>query len=128
MEPQTMFDKIGGRKFVLTIVILLFGSLLEAFGKNGLSANMVALLLGAGGIFGVANAATTIKQLGQPVATEPAPQDETPAQAPPAVGPEHLEAVAGEVEQLRAELETQAEALSTATKLLKVLMQVKQQQ
>lgn len=126
MEPQTMFDKIGGRKFALTIIILLFGSLIEAFGKNGLSANMVALLLGAGGIFGVANAATTIKQLGQPVATEP--QDETPAQAPPAVGPEHLEAVAGEVEQLRAELETQAEALSTATKLLKVLMQVKQQQ
>ena len=87
---------------------------------------MIALLLGAGGIFGVANAATTIKQLGQPAATEP--QDETPAQAPPAgVGLEHIEAVAGQVDQLRAELETQAEALSTATKLLKVLMQVKQQ-
>lgn len=126
MEP-TMFDKIGGRKFALTIIILLFGSLIEAFGKNGLSANMIALLLGAGGIFGVANAATTIKQLGQPASQDetPAPEQQAPAQ--PMVGPEHIEAVAGQVEQLRAELETQAEALSTATKLLKVLMQVKQQ-
>jgi len=131
---ETLFDKMGGRKFVLTMIILVAGGLVEAFGKNGLSANFVALLLGASTVFGVANAAVTLK--GMSVTGE-----DSSAPVGASTGDEanvkvdflntHVENVTSEllqqsqdITQMRSELETQAKSLALATQLIKASMKV----
>jgi hypothetical protein len=39
-----MFEKLGGRKFVATVLIIGIGVLIDIFAKNGLSGNMLQLL------------------------------------------------------------------------------------
>lgn len=129
-----LFNKLGGRKFALAMIILVLGLVVELLGKNGLSANFVALLLGSSTIFGVANAAVTIKRSGdvQAAAMEPAGVsngDEANMKAD--LLADRVENVTSEVlqqsqyiSQLRTELETQSQSLATATKLLKTLMKM----
>jgi hypothetical protein len=62
-----MFETLGGRKFVMAIVIMLIGAGIEFFGKQGLSTNMAGLLTLIYGTFAASNAVITNKQLGTTV-------------------------------------------------------------
>lgn len=66
-----MFEVLGGRKFLGFIIAVVAGSLIEIFGKNGLGANMVALIGAAYATFAASNTLITNKELAtasQPVA------------------------------------------------------------
>ena len=133
---ESLFDKIGGRKFVLTIFILIIGALIDVFGKNGLSQNMVALLVGASTVFGVANAAVTMKAGSFAAGTPPegaSTGDEANVKVNELVGnidllsqgiQEAFSDVKADQAQLRTELETQAKGLAIATQLIKASMKV----
>jgi len=124
---EALFEKLGGRKFVLTIAVLVIGGLVEALGKNGLSQNFVALLLGSSTIFGVANAAITMKASGQ---VDVAGGAEVPVaidtQLIVSLDEAHQKTnlLAARVEQQQEELQIQAEGLATATQLLKSMLRV----
>lgn len=135
---ETLFDKLGGRKFLLTLIIIGVGALVEVFGKNGLSQNFVALLLGAAGVFGAANAAITLKHGGQVDATTAGATTGDEANAKADILAPKVEELINDIEltqdtlvamgdaqaQLRTELETQAKGLALATKLIKSSMKV----
>lgn len=71
MESGIFFDKLGGRKFVMSIICLVAGVLIEIYSKNGLSANMVALIGALYATFTGANAFITGKSLSSEAATSP---------------------------------------------------------
>lgn len=83
MESNSIFDKIGGRKFVMAIVVIIVAALIDALGKNGLSTNMIAILGTVYATFSASNAFVTSKA--QQLA---APTGEEPQQAPPPAQPE----------------------------------------
>lgn len=67
MDPLA---KLGGRKFVVTLVAVVAGLLTHGLGA-GLTTEVVTLLLGVVGIFVSGNAMTTIKSLGLGNKSEP---------------------------------------------------------
>lgn len=67
-------EKLGGRKFLLAIIAIAVGTLIEIKGAHGLSANMAGLLAGVVGLFGAANAIVTSKAMS--VAGEQSPGNE----------------------------------------------------
>lgn len=73
-------DYLGGRKFIMGILIAAAGVAVEVLGKNGLSANMAGLLIGIYAAFNTANAIITSKavtaQESEPVAA-PVPKIDT---------------------------------------------------
>jgi TolA-binding protein len=130
---ESLFDKLGGRKFALTLLVILVGALVEAFGKNGLSQNFVALLLGSSTIFGAANAMVTMKAgeltAGQGASEPVADEGSTitagiaaDAHSNAAEAHNKIDMLASELEQQRAELAAQAQNIDLATKLLKTLV------
>lgn len=133
---ESLFDKIGGRKFVLTIFILIIGALIDVFGKNGLSQNMVALLVGASTVFGVANAAVSMKHGGQVDLAGASTGDEANVKVDTLTQLvadqdtmlhglyKERDQQAADMQQLRTELETQAKGLAIATQLIKASMKV----
>lgn len=58
-QESTIFSKLGGRKAVMAIVCIAAGVSIEIFGKNGLGAQMVALLTAIYGTFSVTNTVIT---------------------------------------------------------------------
>lgn len=69
-----MFEVMGGRKFLGFIIAVVAGSLIEIFGKNGLGANMVALIGAAYATFAASNTLITNKELATAAApVTPAP-------------------------------------------------------
>jgi F0F1-type ATP synthase membrane subunit c/vacuolar-type H+-ATPase subunit K len=56
-------EKLGGRKFLLALIAIVVGTVIEVKGPNGLSANMAGLLAGIVGLFGAANAIVTSKAM-----------------------------------------------------------------
>lgn len=56
MESNTIFDKLGGRKFVMSIVAMLIAAAIDAFGKNGLTTNMAGLITALYTAFAATNA------------------------------------------------------------------------
>jgi len=125
-----LFEAIGGRKMAITLVVLLLGTAIELFTSRGVSEGYVALLIGASTVFGISNAAVSIKGLsvGQQQASKEASEqgatvaDETAIKLD-YVGTaldQHNEAIV----KLQEELETQAQALDTATKLIKAMLKV----
>lgn len=83
MESNSIFDKIGGRKFVMAIVVIIVAALIDALGKNGLSTNMIAILGTVYATFSASNAFVTSKaqQLAAPTGEEP---QQVPPPPPPA--------------------------------------------
>ena len=74
-------EKLGGRKFVLTIISLIVGTVVEVYSKNGVSATFASLLAGLVATFGVANTVLSHKAIGaKPTeaveASEPEPTEE----------------------------------------------------
>lgn len=67
-----MMEAIGGRKFLMAIVMLIAGVAVELLGKNGLSVNMAGLMAALYTAFSASNALITNKQLAsQAEQTEP---------------------------------------------------------
>lgn len=64
MESNTFFDKIGGRKLVMSILSLAVGIVLELYSKNGLSANMLTLIGALYATYAGTNTLITNKALG----------------------------------------------------------------
>jgi hypothetical protein len=144
---ETIFEKLGGRKFVLALVVIVVGTLVQMFGKNGLSTEFVGLLVGITGIFGAANAAVSMKHADQTAMhTHEGPGvlvgeldlaastgDEANVKADQLAEEitqfkkytdDYLLGLGGDMQQLRSELQTQAESLALATKLIKANMRI----
>jgi hypothetical protein len=83
MESGTFLDKLGGRKFLMSLICMAAGIVIELYGKNGLSANMVALIGAIYATFTGANAFITGKSINNSSeeSSAAAPVDLTPIQA-----------------------------------------------
>jgi len=81
-----MMDYLGGRKFVMGLIMVAAGVVIEIYGKNGLSTNMVALLGAVYATFNAANALVTTKTASA-AASQPAEEAE-PAPAPVVQAPQ----------------------------------------
>ena len=60
---ETFFDKIGGRKFVMGIVLIVAGGAVDVLSPNGLSVNLLGLMTAIYAAFSATNAIVTNKQL-----------------------------------------------------------------
>lgn len=60
---QKILDALGGRKFLLTLVVLALAALIELKTERGISEQFVALLIGVLGVFNAANAVITTKAM-----------------------------------------------------------------
>lgn len=60
---DTIFDKLGGRKFVALIILAIAALLADIFSSKGLTAELAGLLVGLYATFSGANAFTTAKSL-----------------------------------------------------------------
>jgi hypothetical protein len=58
-----LFEKLGGRKFLFSILTLVVGTIVEVKTERGVSVNFVTLLLGISGVFITGNALITSKAL-----------------------------------------------------------------
>lgn len=82
-----MMDYLGGRKFVMGLIMVTAGVVIEIYGKNGLSTNMVALLGAVYATFNAANALVTSRtanaasQPVEPTEASSAPVVEAPPEA-----------------------------------------------
>lgn len=56
---MNIWEKLGGRKFVAFIIIIVGGVLLHVFSSKGVTTEVTALLLGALGTFSASNALVT---------------------------------------------------------------------
>lgn len=141
---------IGGRKMLLTLLVIAIGAVVEVTSRGGLSVNFAGLLVGVLTAFSAANAAITVGGKNPPKTNEDkdvyqvnAVELDEPkgtfyvgAEPQPVIGPaydriqklEDNEAVNGpRLEALEARMDQAEQALETATKLIKVLMQVRPQ-
>ena len=82
MESNSIFDKIGGRKFIMALVVIIVAAVIDALGKNGLSTNMIAILGTVYATFSASNAFVTSRA--QQLVAQPAeePQAATPPEPP----------------------------------------------
>ncbi len=72
-------EKLGGRKFVLALISLILGTGLAIHNPAGLTPELVGLILGVVGTFGISNAVVTTKAMGMPSAEEAPPVAATAA-------------------------------------------------
>lgn len=56
-------EKFGGRKFVLTLILIISGVLVDIFSSKGISQELVALFVGIMTVYGASNAAISMKAL-----------------------------------------------------------------
>jgi hypothetical protein len=121
-----MFEIIGGRKFVMAILIAATGALIDFFGKNGLSANMAGLLTLIYGTFAASNAVITNKQLSTSVTSSEQPPVEQAPPPEPAIKKEEVNAAFSAVDQAFSQLQgaqnTQAEQINTLQKAVSTLL------
>jgi hypothetical protein len=106
MEAAQWLNKLGGRKFLLSIIVLIIGTVVQLYGKQGVNESFVALLIGALGVFNAANAVVSSKFASKP---EEAPAVEEVDSAP-APDNSELQAVSERVTVLEEQL-SQAHAV-----------------
>ena len=58
-----IFDKIGGRKFVMAVVLIVAGAIVDVTAEGGLSVNLLGLMTAIYATFSASNAIITNKQL-----------------------------------------------------------------
>lgn len=118
-----MLEKIGGRKFLMALITIGAGIVVELMSRNGLSANMVALLGAIYATFSTANAYVTGKAATSAPGESEAPSlpsaEELAAPAAQAIGQLH-QSLSGILNQVGAEIAKtnevqvkQSEALAT---------------
>ena len=71
-----LLDKLGGRKFVLAILTLIIGTIVQIYSQQGVNAEFVSLLVGITAAFGASNAFVTSKAINAE-ASEPASEGAT---------------------------------------------------
>ena len=54
-------ESLGGRKFLMAVVIIIAGTAIELIGKSGLSATMATFLVGILSAFSAANVISTVR-------------------------------------------------------------------
>ena len=105
-----MLDAIGGRKFLLTLLVLGLGTAVQVLSPKGVTTEYTALLLGVVAAFHGANAMITTKTLS---ASDDSAQEES-VPAPPAV----------DLTPLHAQLDAQSQALKEASDAVQAHAQV----
>lgn len=68
-----MLERIGGRKFLLAIIILIVGTIVQIKSAAGVNESFVALLVGIMASFGATNAWVTTKGMAADSAPQPDP-------------------------------------------------------
>lgn len=120
-----MFEKIGGRKFVLTMIVLAIGTIIELNTERGVSDGFTALLIGASAVFGLSNAAVSMKALtvkeGQAESSS-ASEEGVETVTVPVVD----EVAKAEIAELQRVVTAQQEQIARATELLRQILTVKQ--
>lgn len=103
-----MMTRIGGRKFLMALVVVSAAMFLELRSDKGLSTTMAGFLLGIVGTFSVANYATTAKHMASKK------QDGPQSQSSGGMSPEQMNAMVDVLTQLGNELkEVKETAVST---------------
>jgi len=102
-----MIDKIGGRKVLVSVLVLGIGLAADIFLKNGISSNLLALLLGIVGSYTVGN-------VGEHVAGAMGSRGEAPEAAPADLTPimTELSGLQASLGEIRAGVATSQQALS----------------
>jgi hypothetical protein len=98
-----MLEALGGRKFLLTLIVIAVGMAAHVLSPTGLNESAVALLVGALGVFGASNAAISYKALGAQAAAS-----EEPSQPVASIPIELLETIS----DLHANVQSQAQTLA----------------
>lgn len=133
METSSIFDKLGGRKFVMALLVVIIAGIIDTFGKNGLTTNMIALLGTIYATFSASNAFVTSKmqhsETSQPAPAEPA----APTEPPPPQGPtvqdimpglaNALNTVGSEIQSIKDQHSQTTQHLTTLQKAVVKLMQ-----
>lgn len=117
-----MFEKMGGRKFVLSLIVILVGTAVQILSPHGVTESFTALLIGVAGVFGASNAFVSAKSVGvvsetTDVASEPA----LPA-GPPGPSPEQE----AQIQALEAQLAQQSQVIAQLQSIAKQLLVPKQ--
>lgn len=140
-----MIDALGGRKFLVSILIIAVGTAVQIYSPLGVTEAFTALLVGIAATFGATNAWVTTVMDGKQPAGQPASQLTAPAVDPElvnqAINAVHERAGAGimqaqealvQVDQVRKEAASHAEAIAnlaaaqeSTQKLLKMAIQIK---
>lgn len=111
-----MFEKMGGRKFVLSLIVIAVGTAVQILSPHGVTESFTALLIGVAGVFGASNAFVSAKSVGAvseatDVASEPA--------LPAGPSPEQEEQIKALEAQLAQQSQVIAQLQSIAKQLLK---------
>lgn len=110
-------DNMGGRKFLMAIVMLLVGAAIEVAGKNGLSVNMAGLMAALYTAFSASNALITNKQLAAQASSEP---EEDSSPQPPTLSLDEAKQAFGQIDQaftkMQADQAQQAQMLNVLQK------------
>jgi hypothetical protein len=114
-----VFEKMGGRKFVLTMIVLAIGTLIELNTERGVSDGFTALLIGASAVFGFSNAAVSMKAL---TVKEEQGEEGVETVTVPVVD----EVAKAEIAELQRVVTAQQEQIARATELLRQILTVKQ--
>lgn len=74
-EMNNVFDKLGGRKFILAVLGLVALVLLAVFKPGSISAELITGILGLAAMFNASNTVTTVKGLNAPTTPPESPTD-----------------------------------------------------
>ena len=74
-EVNNVFDKLGGRKFILAVLGLVALVLLAVFKPGSISAELITGILGLAAMFNASNTVTTVKGLNTPPPTSESTTD-----------------------------------------------------
>jgi len=96
-------ERFGGRKFVLTLLVILLATAVELFTERGMTEWFAGLLIGLVGVYGAANVSVSRKA----IEAEIQGQEQDGAQAVPT--PPSVDPVA--IEELKAQVASQAETM-----------------
>jgi hypothetical protein len=121
-----MIEQMGGRKFILALIILGVGTLVQL--KSGVNESFVALLVGIMAAFGASNAFVTSRTVGAAGEADGAPQPNTELEQRLAqIEQNTTEAVVAlneKAEQIAGALNEVAKSAETASKLAKAALGV----
>jgi len=107
-----MFQRLGGRKFLLAIIVIGVGTAVEIVTERGVSANFAALLGGIVAAFSAANFAVSREHFKKSVAVNP-----TVNNAAPSFDAETLDSIKNSVETIASTQQTLMQSAANTQKL-----------
>ncbi len=112
MGSPSVLDALGGRKFLLSLIILAVGTVAQIKSANGINNEFVALLVGVLTAFSATNAFVTHKSLQAAGASEGQAAEEGPAAQPPMAPEVDLSPIHNDIAALRDHQEALAGAIT----------------